>query len=239
MATNPTLGNLIDQVSASTNDPLTQLERAVHTASDLTMLGDQLVGHFVDVARGAGMSWAQIGQALGGVSKQAAQQRYSDVTGLSKSPDFSRFTDRAKAVLSSAKAAAEEHQHSYIGTEHLLLGLLVDPEGLAAKAIAELAGPLDRVRAETEAHLGDPSPVVTRPRFTVRAKLVLARALNQALDLGHNYIGTEHILLGLLASADDAGPGEPLAAQILGHLGVSYESARDSLVRLLSGYTKK
>jgi ClpA/ClpB-like protein len=238
--TNPTLGNLIDQVTASTDDPLVQLEKAVHTAGDLSTLGDQLVGHFVDVARGAGLSWAQIGRALGGVSKQAAQQRFSfDVASLSKRPDFSHFTERAKAALSAAQTAAEQHRHSYIGTEHVLLGLCADPDSLAAKALAELAGSLDRVRESTEAKLGDPSPVTAKPRYTLRARAALEQTLAEAINLGHNYIGTEHMLLGLLATANYEGGGQPLAAQILNHLGVGYDGARESLVKLLGGYTKK
>ncbi|GAA4207151.1 ATP-dependent Clp protease ATP-binding subunit [Actinocatenispora rupis] len=229
------LGTLIDQVSASADDPLDRLDKAVRTAGDLSTLGDQLVSHFVDAARATGASWAQIGQYLGGVSKQAAQQRFSP--DLAKF-DFSRFTERARRVVVGAQSVAEQHEHSYIGTEHLLLGLCADPDSLAGKALAQLGGSLDAVRTATEGRLAGPSPVQAKPRFTVKGRAALARALSEALDLGHNYIGTEHLLLGLAAGGGTN--DEPsLAMEILAALGIRYQALHDNLVEQLAGYQTK
>ena len=123
---------------------------------------------------------------------------------------FERFTDRARAVVMHAQEEARRFNHNYIGTEHLMLGLLVDPEGLGGQALLECSIDLDRARAEIERRIGRGSeePKGHIP-FTPRAKKVLELALRQALKLNDNYIGTEHVLLGLLAE------GEGVAAQIL------------------------
>jgi ATP-dependent Clp protease ATP-binding subunit ClpC len=123
---------------------------------------------------------------------------------------FERFTDRARAVVMHAQEEARLLNHNYIGTEHLLAGLLIDPEGMGAKALADCGITVEIVRREIERRIGRGSeePKGHIP-FTPRAKKVLELALRQALRLQHNYIGTEHVLLGLLAE------GEGVAAQIL------------------------
>jgi ATP-dependent Clp protease ATP-binding subunit ClpC len=123
---------------------------------------------------------------------------------------FERFTDRARAVVMHAQEEARRFNHNYIGTEHLLLGLLVDPEAMAAQALSDCAIDIDKVRNEIDRRIGrgTEEPKGQIP-FTPRAKKVLELALRQALKLTHNYIGTEHVLLGVIAE------GEGVAAQIL------------------------
>lgn len=123
---------------------------------------------------------------------------------------FERFTDRARAVVMYAQEEARGFNHNYIGTEHLLLGLLHDPEGVGARALAACDVELDTVRADIETRIGRGSePTKGHIPFTPRAKTVLELALRQALKLKHNYIGTEHVLLGLIAE------GEGVGAQVL------------------------
>lgn len=123
---------------------------------------------------------------------------------------FERFTDRARAVVMHAQEEARQLGHDYIGTEHLLLGLLVDPEGMSGQALTSCGIDSDGVRAEIVSRIGrGSSPPKGHIAFTPRAKNVLELSLRQALKLGDSYIGTEHVLLGLLAE------GEGVAAQIL------------------------
>lgn len=123
---------------------------------------------------------------------------------------FERFTDRARAVVMHAQEEARQLDHGYIGTEHLLLGLIADPEGMGGQVLAGCGLDIDGVRAEIERRIGrGPSEAKGHIPFTPRAKKVLELSLRQALKLGHDYIGTEHVLLGLLAE------GEGVAAQIL------------------------
>ncbi|BCJ37683.1 hypothetical protein Athai_51860 [Actinocatenispora thailandica] len=223
------LGALIDQVNSTTEDPVERLASAARRAGDLSALGDQLIGHFVDTARVSGVSWAQIGQALGGVSKQAAQKRFS--------PDFSRFTARARHVMVGSEAIAVEHRHSYMGTEHILIALCGDPDSLAAKALDALGGPLAEIRDAATAALGPASPVQGKPRFTAKANAALSAALSEALNLNHNYIGTEHLLLGLLAG-DQSDQDGSVAARLLAERDITYPAVRDNIVEQLSGYLR-
>jgi hypothetical protein len=142
---------------------------------------------------------------------------------------FERFTDRARRVVVLAQEEARLLDHNYIGTEHILLGLLHEGEGVAATALARLDVTQEAARVEVEAIIGrgDRQPSGHIP-FTPRAKKVLEFSLREALQLGHNYIGTEHILLGLLRE------GEGVAAQVLTKLGVSLERVRALVVQLLS-----
>ncbi len=143
---------------------------------------------------------------------------------------FERFTDRARRVVVLAQDEARRLNHSYIGTEHLLLGLIHEGEGVAAKALDSLGIGLAAVRQQVEEVIGQgkqgPSGHIP---FTPRAKKVLELSLREALDLGHNYIGTEHILLGLIRE------GEGVAAQVLVELGAERERVRDRVVELLQG----
>jgi ATP-dependent Clp protease ATP-binding subunit ClpC len=144
---------------------------------------------------------------------------------------FERFTDRARRVVVLAQEEARLLDHDYIGTEHLLLGLIQEREGLAAKALEQLGISLDAVRAQVVATIGrgKRAPKGHIP-FTARAKKVLELSLRSALELGHNYIGTEHILLGLIRE------GTGVAAQVLGDLGADSDRVRAQVTQLLSGY---
>src|ERR671931_758824 len=146
---------------------------------------------------------------------------------------FERFTDRARRVVVLAQEEARLLNHNYIGTEHILLGLIHEGRGVAAVAIESLGIQFDSVRAEIVAIVppGEkPLPPAGHVPFTPRAKKVLELSLREALQLGHNYIGTEHILLGLIRE------GEGVAAQVLQKLGADLSRVRQQVIQLLSGY---
>ncbi|WP_406632511.1 ATP-dependent Clp protease ATP-binding subunit [Amycolatopsis sp. WGS_07] len=144
---------------------------------------------------------------------------------------FERFTDRARRVVVLAQEEARMLNHNYIGTEHILLGLIHEGEGVAAKALESLGIALEGVRQQVEEIIGQgqQAPSGHIP-FTPRAKKVLELSLREALQLGHNYIGTEHILLGLIRE------GEGVAAQVLVKLGADLNRVRQQVLQLLSGY---
>ena len=148
-----------------------------------------------------------------------------------EAPLFERFTDRARRVVVLAQEEARLLNHNYIGTEHILLGLIHEGEGVAAKALESLGISLEAVRSQVEEIIGQggSSPSGHIP-FTPRAKKVLELSLREALQLGHNYIGTEHILLGLIRE------GEGVAAQVLVKLGADLSRVRQQVIQLLSGY---
>src|SRR5581483_2698904 len=226
-----TLEELVRKVEERTphEDPLGRVGAAMAMATDLDALGDNLVGHFVDAARAAGLPWSQIGTALG-VTKQAAQQRFvpRDLTDAV----LTRYTPRAHKALDEATTAAQRHKHNYIGTEHLALGLCHDPETLAAIVIAALGSSVDALRTGIEARLGPASPETAGlPLYTQRAAKVLELTMREALRLGHNYIGTEHMLISLAAN-------DGLGGDVLRELGVTEEKARAETIKFLSGYLK-
>ena len=143
---------------------------------------------------------------------------------------FERFTDRARRVVVLAQEEARLLNHNYIGTEHILLGLIHEGEGVAAKALESLNISLEAVRSQVEEIIGQggSSPSGHIP-FTPRAKKVLELSLREALQLGHNYIGTEHILLGLIHE------GDGVAAQVLVGLGVELDRTRQLVSQILAG----
>jgi ATP-dependent Clp protease ATP-binding subunit ClpC len=147
---------------------------------------------------------------------------------------FERFTDRARRVVVLAQEEARMLNHNYIGTEHILLGLIHEGEGVAAKSLESLGISLEGVRSQVEEIIGQgqQAPSGHIP-FTPRAKKVLELSLREALQLGHNYIGTEHILLGLIRE------GEGVAAQVLVKLGADLNKVRQQVIQLLSGYQGK
>jgi len=225
-----TLDTLIRDVKHSSDDPLAQLESASRTAAELDDLGDALLNHFVDVCRRSGHSWAQIGEHLG-VSRQAAQQRFPDIESHA-SFGFERYTQRARRMLEHSTEIARELRHNYVGTEHMLLALF-DGESVAAKVLDDLGirrdVALDAVveRAPRGTHATtDPLP------FTPRARAALQGTVNVALELGHNYVGTEHILLALF-------DGEGVAAEVLTEVGADRAAAKAEVVELLSAYLGK
>ena len=141
---------------------------------------------------------------------------------------FERFTDRARRSMVLAQAEARRLRHNFIGTEHLLLGLLAEEDGLAAKALNSVGVTLEATRQTVAEMVGPATETVASPPFTPRSKKVLEEALREALQLGQNYIGTEHILLGLLRQGDGVG------AQAIGQLGVELSQVRRAVIEMLS-----
>ena len=153
-------------------------------------------------------------------------------SGPYRGPVFERFTDQARRVVVLAQEEARMLNHNYIGTEHILLGLIHEGEGVAAKALESLNISLEAVRQQVEEIIGEgPAGSTGHIPFTPRAKKVLELSLREALQLGHTYIGTEHILLGLIRE------GEGVAAQVLQKLGADLNRVRQTVIQLLSGYT--
>jgi hypothetical protein len=218
------LQELIDQIDTALPDAdaLTRIGEAQRRARALNDVGDQLVDHYVAQARAGGASWSQIGDALG-VSKQAAQQRRAG-------GQFERFTGRARNLVVVAQDHARRLRHPAVTTEHLLLAM-IESAGIAAMVIAKLAGPLETVAEAVTANLvpGTGAQPVHVP-FADDCKRVLDETLDQALGLGHNYIGTEHILLGIMKVPDSRG------AEVLAGFGVDYERARDMVAGVLIGF---
>ena len=225
-----TLDGLIREVRSESEDVLMQLEAAYRKATELDELGDALLSHFVDRCRRAGHTWADIGQHLG-VTRQAAQKRFVDAVG--DGVTFERFTMRARQVLDGAQQAAESLNHNYVGTEHELLALFDVEGGIAATALQQLG--ITRKAAEKQILERVPKgpQAVTGPLpFTPRARKVLEEAVNAALELKHNYIGTEHLFLGLYRGQDG------LAKQVLTALGAERDAAVAKVKELLAGYGK-
>jgi hypothetical protein len=235
------LDDLINYVKSRhpDGDTLDHLTEAVLLGEHLDELADHLIGHFVDQARRAGASWTAIGQRMG-VSKQAAQKRFvpsrSALFDLLSDGVFDRFTERAKLALLDARDEAQRAGHRHIGSEHLLLGLLDGPQGVAAKAIEAAGVRLDTVRQAVEGRLDPPEPAgaegAGQPSFTAGAKKVRDMTVREALRLGHNYIGTEHILLGLLSLEDEPG------ARVLAELGVTKAGAEAWVVSALDRFRR-
>ena len=221
----PTLQELIETVErdAPSRSLLDLLTTASSTVTQLEEVADAVLGHFVDRCRRHGHSWSEISTALG-VSKQAAHKRFS-----LPGPTLERFTPRARGALDAAAKAARSLGHNYVGTEHLLLGLFAEPEGPAARALAERG--VDRAVVEAKVLEVIPrraEPLLENPPYLPAASLALQGALGEALRLGHNYIGTEHILLGLLRGRDT------LAARLLAELGVSQEATQARLLEMIT-----
>ncbi len=142
---------------------------------------------------------------------------------------FDKFTERARKVFSSAQEEAQRFQHNYIGTEHLLLGLVREEEGVAAKVLHQLGVELQAVRDAVEFIIGRGDRIVLGEiGLTPRAKKVIELAIDEARRMNHHYIGTEHLLLGLIRE------GEGIAAGVLESMGVTWEKARTQTIQLLS-----
>jgi ATP-dependent Clp protease ATP-binding subunit ClpC len=145
---------------------------------------------------------------------------------------WERFTDRARRVVVYAQEEARMLNHNHIGTEHVLLGLILEGEGVAARALAAMSISLDSARYRVDEIIGEGQAAPTgHIPFTPRAKKVLELSLREALQLGHDYVGTEHILLGLVRE------GEGVGAKVLQELGVSLQQVRTTVLQLLAGYT--
>ncbi|MGW2625949.1 Clp protease N-terminal domain-containing protein [Micromonospora taraxaci] len=204
------LDDLIQAIKTAHTDALDQLTDAVIAADHLGEVADHLIGHFVDQARRSGASWTDIGRSMG-VSKQAAQKRFvpkasTDAAALDPNAGFGRFTPRARNVVMASQEEARASGNAEIGPEHLVLGLLAEPEALAARVMVDLGVTPEAVRETVAAAL--PPRVEQVPDlipYDARGKKALELTFREALRLGHNYIGTEHILLALLEQEDGAG----------------------------------
>jgi hypothetical protein len=226
----PSLQEIIDLVETETGDPnpLSRLRTASGLARHLAAVGDAALGYFVDQARHAGHSWSEIGEALG-ISKQAAQQKHT----VRQPPDleslgFERFTPRARNAVGDAESIAREWGHNYVGTEHVLLSLYQDPQGLAVQILADSGLTQDQATAGVEARIqrGAGAPEGKLP-FTPKAKAVFTAALAAASELAHDHVGTEHLLLGL-----DRVDG--VAKQVLEHAELGPELLTERVVAKLA-----
>lgn len=213
MTTNPNvtssvrLDDLIAAIKKVHPAPLDQLQDAVIAADHLGDVADHLIGHFVDQARRSGASWTEIGKSMG-VTRQAAQKRFvaKESADLDLSQGFSRYTVRARNVVMAAHNAAVAARNSEGRPEHLVLGLLAEPDALAGKAITAQGVALDAVRQAATAALPPAAEEVPDlVPYGPEAKKVLELTFREALRLGHNYIGTEHILLALLEHENGEG----------------------------------
>jgi len=258
----PTLEELIEVVNLQTTYGGSDLDRITIAESmsyDLGRLADQLTDHFVQQARAAGHSWAEIGKQLG-MSKQGAQQRYV-VTGgdtdealvsqmlsldippqgdpdraravrktLSKVKEalhFQRFNTAARQVVVGSQSEARELRHPYIGSEHLLLALLAAEKEPAARALASLGIVRDDALARIREELGTgTAPRTGHLPFKKEARKALELALRESIRLGHNYIGTEHLLLGLVR-------GSNRAVTLLGGMGVTPDQIQNQVTELI------
>ncbi|MES9520938.1 Clp protease N-terminal domain-containing protein [Streptomyces capoamus] len=234
MATNPNitasvrLDDLIQAIRRAHDEPLEQLQDAVIAADHLGDVADHLIGHFVDQARRSGASWTDIGRSMG-VTRQAVQKRF--VPKESTDPDpaqgFSRYTPRARNVVMAAHNEALAARNAEGRPEHLVLGLLAEPDGLAAKAITAQGLPLDSLRQAATAALppaADDVPDLVP--YGPEAKKVLELTFREALRLGHAYIGTEHLLLALLEHENGRG--------VLSGLGLTKPAVEEYVGRMLA-----
>ncbi|CAM5530781.1 hypothetical protein [Streptomyces afghaniensis 772] [Streptomyces afghaniensis] len=233
MTTNPDitssvrLDDLIAAIKTVHQEPLEQLQDAVLAADHLGEVADHLIGHFVDQARRSGASWTDIGKSMG-VTRQAAQKRFvpKESADLDPSQGFNRYTPRARNTVMAAHNAAKSARNAEGVPEHLVLGLLAEPDGLAAKALVEQGVSLDTVREAATAAL--PPAVEEAPElvpYGQAAKKVLELTFREALRLGHNYIGTEHILLALLEHENGEG--------VLSGLGIGKERTEQYVAEVL------
>jgi hypothetical protein len=231
MTPGPNLQELIDTIRRDTgsDDVLEQLANASSTIGELTSTSDAALGYFVDRARGAGRSWVEISTVLG-VSKQAAHKRFA--VSWTTRPAFEHYTERTRQVVEAAAGVALGRNHAYIGTEHLLLAFYTQPEALATKVLVEHGlseGEVSRaVNAAVPAGTSPAGEIEGELEFTRRASHVLQGAAGEALALGHNYIGTEHILLAFYR--DSAG----IATKVLQELGLDEAAAWDAIRAVLN-----
>ncbi|KRD08665.1 hypothetical protein ASE48_08930 [Mycobacterium sp. Root265] len=230
MTDSVSLDTLIRAIKSVHTDALEQLTDAVLAAEHLGEVADHLIGHFVDQARRSGASWTDIGTSMG-VTKQAAQKRFvpkADAAGIDPNEGFARFTPRARTAVVTAQRVARDAENIEIGPEHLILGLLGDTESLAIAILQAQGAEPDQIRAAITLPPATGQTLDLVP-FSGPAKKVLELTFREALRLGHNYIGTEHILLALLESEDGEGP--------LHGLGVDKDRTTAKLIELLASIT--
>ncbi len=228
--TNPVkLDDLITAIKKVHAEPLDQLSDAVLAADHLGEVADHLIGHFVDQARRSGASWTDIGRSMG-VSKQAVQKRFvakGETITIDPEQGFSRFTQRARTVVMAAQDEARTAGNAEIGTVHITLGLLSEPHAFAANAIVAQGVTLDAVRqAATAALPGSTDQVPGLIPYSAQGKKALELTFREALRLGHNYVGTEHILLALLELENGSG--------VLSDLGIAKDAAEQHILAMLA-----
>jgi ATP-dependent Clp protease ATP-binding subunit ClpA len=201
------LDELINAIKQVHTDVLEQLSDAVLAAEHLGEIADHVIGHFVDQARRSGASWTDIGKSMG-VTKQAAQKRFvprAETTTLDPNQGFERFTPRARSAVIAAQNAAHKARNDEITPDHLVLGTLSDADALATKLLTAQQVQPETVRAAiTLPPAVDDTPALIP--FSGPARKALELTFREALRLGHNYIGTEHLLLALLELEDGTGP---------------------------------
>ncbi len=216
---NISLADLIARLDAELPDAndLARISEAQLRAHTLSDLGDQLVGHYVGQAKQGGASWSEIGDAIG-VSKQAAQQRHAPAA-------FERFTDLARHSIVLAQEAARTHKHDFIGTAHMLLGLLGEPRGLAYRIMMAKTESEQRIRDAIEEALPPGGKKAPRGHIAFRpeGKQAIEDAIRASAGLEHDFVGTEHLLLGMIAAPDSP------SGQILHNLGFDAEEMRNTV----------
>nr|WP_062338163.1 Clp protease N-terminal domain-containing protein [Herbidospora sakaeratensis] len=222
------LDDLINGIKAANPNVLEQLSGAVLMAEHMGDVADHLIGHFVDQARKSGASWTDIGRSMG-VTKQAAQKRF--VPKLDEGQQqFSRFTPRAKTAIGEAQRLAKELGHPMAGQAHLLVAMLADADGLAVKALVEIGLDLDEARGAARAALPETGEALPgNAELGEDNKRLLELTFQEALRLGHNYIGTEHMVLALLSAENP----------VLVALGVTRERFQEAVLAFLKGYAPK
>ncbi|MFF9046586.1 Clp protease N-terminal domain-containing protein [Streptomyces parvulus] len=234
MATNPSitssvrLDELIDAIKKVHPEPLEQLQDAVLAGEHLGEVADHLIGHFVDQARRSGASWTDIGRSMG-VTRQAAQKRFvpKESADLDPGQGFNRYTPRARNAVMAAHNEAVAAGATEGLPEHLVLGLLTERDALAAKALTAQGVALDAIRAAATAQLPPAAEDVPElVPYGPAAKKVLELTFREALRLGHNYVGTEHILLALLEHENGEG--------VLTGLGISKEAVERYVTEALA-----
>ena len=224
------LDDLISAITKVHDEPLDQLTDAVLAADHLGDVADHLIGHFVDQARRSGASWTEIGRSMG-VTKQAARKRFIPKPGeMDPNEGFARFTLRAKNAVTAAHNHAQAARNATITPAHLVLGLLSDPQGLAGQAVAQLGVSLEAAQAAAAGALPPASDdVPDLIPYDLDARKALELTFREALRLGHNYIGTEHILLALIDQEDGAG--------VLSGLGLAKPAVESKLLEMLAPKT--
>ncbi|MCX5251595.1 hypothetical protein OG895_41650 [Streptomyces sp. NBC_00201] len=230
---NISLNDLIARLDEELPDAnnLARISEAHLRAQTLSDLGDQLVGHYVGKAKEAGASWSEIGDAIG-VSKQAAQQRHAPAP-------FERYTNLNRHSIVLAQEAARTHKHDFIGTEHILLGLLGEPQGLAYEVLTAKTESEQRVRDAIEEALPPAGQKAPRGHIAFRpeSKKAIEQALRASAELGHDWVGTEHSLLGLIRTEESP------AAQILRDLGFTsdglHKTVKTAITKRLAARDKQ
>ena len=221
------LDDLINAITKVHDEPLDQLTDAVLAADHLGEVADHLIGHFVDQARRSGASWTEIGRSMG-VTKQAARKRFIPKSAeMDPNEGFARFTPRAKNTVMAAHNEAQAARSGEVTPAHLVLGLLGEPQAFATRAIVDLGVSTDSVRSAATSALPPASEEVPDLiPYDVEARKALELTFREALRLGHNYVGTEHILLALLDHENGAG--------VLSGLGLEKAAVEAKLVEMVT-----